>query len=177
MLRFFLESAKVVVVALLIVAPIRLFVFQPFLVQGASMEPNFENGDYLIVDELSYRWRDPVRGEVIVFHFPYDTSQRYIKRVIGLPGETVEVADGKVVIYAEGGGRVLSEYYLSEGMETTGSEKFQLAGNEYVVLGDNRGASSDSRSWGVLQRDFIVGRALVRLLPLTAVAAVSTPQY
>ncbi len=100
---------QVVILAAVIVIPIRYFVFQPFFVKGQSMEPNFENGDYLIIDEISYRLREPQRGEAIVFKYPKNPSQRYIKRIIGLPGETVEIKDGKITIYKEGVPQVLNE--------------------------------------------------------------------
>ena len=151
-ISFLWESAKVIILAFLIVAPIRMFVFQPFLVSGASMEPNFHSGDYLIVDELSYRFREPSRGEVVVFQFPLNPSQRYIKRIIGLPGETVEVKDGKVIVYDSNEAVVLNEQtYLPLSNETPGNSKISLKENEYFVLGDNREFSSDSRVWGVLE--------------------------
>ena len=169
----FWEIAKILIIAFLIVVPIRAFLFQPFLVNGASMEPNFSNGDYLIIDEISYRFRTPERGEVIVFRFPQDTSQRFIKRVIGLPGETVEIEDGKVVVYQEGKEHqdafVLSESYLTG--NTPGNSKVELGEDEYYVMGDNRSFSSDSRSWGSVPKDYIVGRVFVRAFPFTASAA------
>ena len=97
-LAFIWETLKIVVIALVIVVPIRYFLFQPFFVKGASMEPNFDDGQYLIIDELSSRFREPQRGEIVVFKYPHDPSQRYIKRVIGLPGETAEVKDGQLSI-------------------------------------------------------------------------------
>ncbi|MEK7535815.1 MAG: signal peptidase I [Patescibacteria group bacterium] len=123
-----------IAITLLIVLPIRLFIAQPFIVNGASMSPTFENGDYLIVDELTFRVRDPKQNEVIIFKYPKDPSKFFIKRVIGLPGDTV---DGDV-----------------------------LEADEYFVEGDNRNASSDSRIWGPVPRDLIVGRPILRLLPI-----------
>lgn len=168
-------------IVLVIVVPLRTLVFQPFLVRGSSMEPNYHNGDYLIVDELSYRLREPERGEVIVFQFPGNPSQRYIKRIVGLPGETIEIKDGKVVLYNEVGGRkavVLDESpYLSSQTETTGSLKVTLKSNEYFVLGDNRLFSSDSRAWGVLPRDKIIGRVLIRVFPVSGLAYIQAPNY
>ena len=166
---FIWEIGKIALVALLLVVGFRLFVFQPFLVRGASMEPSFHNWDYLLVDEVSYRFRSPERGEVIVFKFPNDPSQRYIKRIIGLPGETVQVQDGQVVVF-HGGERVqLDEksYTLSD---TPGSIQITLPENEYFVMGDNRHYSSDSRSWGTLHKDLIIGRVFVRVFPLSAFA-------
>ena len=162
-LQFIFEVGKVVVIALVIVVPLRVFVFQPFLVRGDSMEPNYHTGDYLIIDQLSYRFRAPLRGEVIVLKFPLDTSQRFIKRIVGLPGETIEVKDGKVVVYGEEGSEraaiVLDEStYLSFNLQTPGSARIDLQEEEYFVLGDNRPFSSDSRKWGILEKDLIVGR-------------------
>ncbi|MBI1984830.1 MAG: signal peptidase I [Candidatus Wildermuthbacteria bacterium] len=176
-LPFVIDTAKICFIALLIVLPIRAFVFQPFLVKGASMEPNFSSGDYLIVDELSYRFRVPERGEVIVLKYPGDPSQKYIKRIIGLPGETVTVQDGKVSVKNNGGTAVLKEEYLPQGLETPGFEEVALGDSEYFVMGDNRPFSSDSRSWGTLPRQDIIGRAVVRILPLQELSAMRAPLY
>ncbi|MDD2696592.1 MAG: signal peptidase I [Candidatus Pacebacteria bacterium] len=175
---FIWEIAKIVIIALVIVLPIRSIVFQPFFVKGDSMTPNFENGDYLIVDEISYKIRDPQRGEVIVFKYPNDTSQRYIKRIIGLPGETVQVENGQIVVYNEEGGKILQESeYLSPSVFTPGDTRITLGENEYFVLGDNRAASSDSRRWGSLPKEDIIGRALLRAWPLAALAKIEVPEY
>ena len=170
-LAFIWETAKIVIIALLIVMPIRYFVFQPFFVKGQSMDPTFENGDYLIVDELSYKFRAPERGEVVVFKYPNDPSQRYIKRIIGLPGETVEIQAGKIIISnAKGESAVLDEKYLPPSDLTLGDTKAVLGAKDYFVLGDNRLASSDSRSWGPLPKDNIIGRVLLRVWPFAALA-------
>ncbi|TFG35654.1 MAG: signal peptidase I [Parcubacteria group bacterium] len=172
------EVVKIVVLACLIVAPIRLFIFQPFFVKGQSMEPNFENGDYLFVDELSYRLKDPQRGEVIVFKYPNDVSQRYIKRIIGLPGETVEIKDGKIDIFNKDGEKLLKEEdYIPQSILTLGDTKTTLKENEYFVLGDNRSASSDSRRWGPVPREDIIGRVFFRVWPLDAFATFAAPIY
>lgn len=176
-LSFIWETAKIVIIALVIVLPIRYFLFQPFLVKGQSMEPNFENGDYLIVDEISYRLRDPQRGEVVVFKYPNMPSQRYIKRIIGLPGETVEIKDGQVVIFNDEGSRVLDESDYLFSLETPGNTQVALSKDEYFVLGDNRTASSDSRRWGALPREDIIGRAFIRAWPFTALAKIEAPAY
>ncbi|OGY54498.1 MAG: signal peptidase I [Candidatus Buchananbacteria bacterium RIFCSPLOWO2_01_FULL_46_12] len=174
----FLQNALFVVVALLVVLLIRAFVFQPFLVRGDSMVPNFHNGDYLIVDELSYRFlRDPTRGEVIVFKFPGDTSQKYIKRVIGLPGESVEIKEGKVYISNNGEPGLLQEPYLDPQERTDGFVSLLLKDDEYFVMGDNREFSSDSRRWGVLPREDIIGKALIRVFPFKDFAAFAAPTY
>jgi signal peptidase I len=179
-LIFIWEVAKIVIIALLIVVPVRYFVFQPFFVKGQSMEPNFSDGDYLIVDEITYRFRPPQRGEVIVFKYPDDPSQRYIKRIIGLPGEIIEIEQGKVIIYSvkEEGGITLEESdYLSSPAFTSGDLRITLSGNEYFVLGDNRTASADSRRWGPLPLENIIGRALIRAWPPTALAKIEAPAY
>src|SRR3990172_2097128 len=163
-LNFLWEVFKIVVLALLIVIPIRYFVFQPFFVKGQSMEPNFENGDYLIIDEISYRVREPHRGEVIVFKYPQNTSQRYIKRIIGLPNETVEIKEGYIQIIKQGQTKeILDESkYLPNYIQTAGDLTVTLGDNEYFVLGDNRPISSDSRRWGILPEPDIIGRVFVR---------------
>ncbi|PIT98533.1 MAG: signal peptidase I [Candidatus Andersenbacteria bacterium CG10_big_fil_rev_8_21_14_0_10_54_11] len=167
--RFFWELIKVFLLACAIIIPIRYFLVQPFFVRGASMEPNFSDGEYLVVDELSYYLRTPQRGEVVVFRYPNNPSQFFIKRIVGLPGETVQIADGQIVMkndrYPDG--VVLDESrYLPEQIRTGGRLSVVLGDDEYFVLGDNRPASSDSRTWGVLPAEDIVGRAWVRAFPL-----------
>lgn len=175
-LLFIWEIAKIVIIALLIVIPIRTFLFQPFFVRGESMSPAFENGDYLIIDQLSYRIRDPERGEVIVFKHP--PSQRYIKRIIGLPGETVEIEDGKIIIHKQGESYTLDESnYIPLDIFTIGEAPISLAENEYFVLGDNRLFSADSRRWGPLVREDIIGRVFFRAWPFTAFAKIEAPEY
>jgi len=178
-LLFFWEISKIVLIALAIVVPIRYFLFQPFFVKGQSMEPNYETGDYLIIDELSYRFSDPERGEVIVFKYPNDTTQRYIKRIIGLPGETIEIKDGQVFISKDGSAAELLDEsnYLSSDVQTAGNLKITLGNDEYFVLGDNRPVSSDSRRWGVVPRKDIIGKVYLRAWPITAMAKIELPAY
>jgi len=177
-LSFIWEISKIVIIALLIVIPIRYFVFQPFFVNGQSMEPNFQNGDYLIVDEISYRFLEPKRGEVIVFKYPNNPSQRYIKRIVGLPGETVEVKEGKVMILADEQKWLLNEsIYLSQSIQTPGEVIISLGEDEYFVLGDNRIASFDSRKWGPLPEEDIIGRVIFRAWPMSALANIEAPAY
>ena len=175
---FFFEIFKIAILALLIVLPIRYFVFQPFVVKGASMDPNFSEGDYLIIDELSYRFREPERGEVIVFKYPLSPSQRFIKRIIGLPGETIEMEDNKITILNEGKNEVLDEssYLLSNNFKK-GKLKISLKEGEYFVLGDNRNASLDSRNFGLLPQKYIIGRVLFRLWPITNLKKFEAPAY
>jgi len=175
---FILEIVKIVVLALVIVVPIRFFLFQPFFVRGQSMKPNFENGDYLIIDEISYRFRQPRRGEVVVFKYPGNPSQRYIKRIIGLPGEAVKIKEGRVMIFNEQGEQVLNESdYLSPSISTPGEVQISLAENEYFVLGDNRFSSADSRRWGPLPKENIIGRVFLRAWPFAVLAKFEAPIY
>ncbi|OGZ84059.1 MAG: signal peptidase I [Candidatus Staskawiczbacteria bacterium RIFOXYD1_FULL_39_28] len=176
-LSFAWELFKIALIALVIVLPIRYFLFQPFIVKGESMAPNFESGDYLIVDEISYRLSNPQRGDVVVFDFPKDTSQRFIKRVIGLPGETVNVVGGKVEIIKDGKITILEEKYLPDNLKTIGEIKITLKEKEYFVLGDNRDYSYDSRAWGVVPQKDLVGKAFLRLFPVTELFVIPRPSY
>jgi signal peptidase I len=177
-LKFVFEILKTVIIALIIVVPIRYFLFQPFFVDGVSMAPNYSHGDYLIVDEISYRLREPKRGEVIVFRSPIDSSQRYIKRIIGLPGETIEVSNGLINIINTDGSFTLNESeYFSDLIYTETDIKTLLKEDEYFVLGDNRDMSYDSRRWGVLPEKNIIGKTWFRLLPIKSLSKFNTPQY
>lgn len=160
------EIVRFSLIAILIVFPIRLFVAQPFIVSGASMETTFHSGEYLIVDQLSYYFRQPARGEVIVFKYPRDPSKYFIKRVVGEPGDTVTIENGIVSITnkANPDGFDLKEPY-AEPTPLAPKMVEKLGEREYFVMGDNRDESSDSRTWGVLQQEKIVGRAWVRLFP------------
>ena len=170
-LNFSWEILKIVIISLAIIIPIRYFLIQPFFVQGASMEPNFLDGDYLIVDEISYRFEAPQRGEVIIFRYPINQSEFFIKRVIGLPNETIKIQEGRIFIYNQENpkGLILNEStYLSDSY-TAGDMELTLKDGEYFVLGDNRGSSSDSRRWGALPRNLIIGKAWVRAWPVDRV--------
>jgi len=160
------EIIRFSVLALLIVIPIRMFVAQPFIVSGASMDDTFHSGEYLIVDQLSYHLHTPTRGDVVIFRYPRDPSKFFIKRLIGVPGDTITIKGSTVTITNEASpeGFVLDEPYIKS-MRTTGSIEETLGAREYFVMGDNRDESSDSRVWGVLQEERIIGRALVRLFP------------
>ncbi len=167
-LIFIWEITKIVVISLAIIIPIRYYLVQPFFVRGASMNPSFDSGQYLVVNEISYRFEKPDRGEVIVFKYPVDPSQYYIKRIIGLPGEVIEIKDGYVTIYNQEfpEGNVLDEsIYLPKERITIGQTYLKLNEDEYFVLGDNRQASSDSRQWGSLPEDNIIGRVWFRAWP------------
>lgn len=158
------------ILALALALFIRFFIAAPYVVAGSSMEPNFDNWDYLITDRLSYRLEEPSRGDVIVFHLPHEYSRTLIKRVIGLPGETISVNQSGVKITNSEhlDGFFLEEPYLdTKNIGGPSGITITLDENEYFVLGDNRRVSSDSRSWGVLPRENIVGRVLLRLFPLS----------
>ena len=168
------EIIKIVVISLIIIVPIRMYVIQPFIVEGESMMPNFHDGEYLIVDEISYRFNDPQRGEVIVFHPPQDSKNYYIKRIIGLPGETVELREGKIFIYNDefkDGNRLNESNYLTQ------SSKVKLAEDQYYVIGDNRDNSLDSRRIGPITSSNIKGRAFFRAFPFNTLTLLETPEY
>jgi signal peptidase I len=173
--KFFLflrELIKLAAIALVIIVPVRYFLIQPFYVKGTSMEPNFHNYEYLIIDELSYRFHTPQRGEIIVFRYPRDPQEHFIKRVIGLPGEDVQIKNGQVYIYntQHPDGFVLNEPYLAPGTVTIANNenRVTIKADEYYVLGDNRGASQDSRFFGAVNKSFITGRVWLRGLPISA---------
>jgi signal peptidase I len=193
------EIVKTIVGVALFVIFFRFFIIQPFYIIGSSMLPDFHEGEYLFIDEASYHLRNPVRGEVVVFRHPdvactafvksnqllktvvQGPCKSYIKRVVGLPGETVIIKDGSVtIINAEyPTGKVLDERYVASGVKTLGNQTVKLAKGEYFVLGDNRepNASSDSREWGPLTKDYIIGRAWLRLLPMTDAGFIQTAKY
>ena len=176
---FVWDLAKILIIALVIIVPFRMLIAEPFVVSGLSMMPTYKNYDYLIIDRLSYRFSQPARGDVIVFKYPRDTSQYFIKRVIGLPGETVTCPEGKVDVTDVNGNKIeLSENYLPERTQTLSCKvKQTLQSNEYFVLGDNRNASSDSRVWGVLPYNDIVGKVWARVYPFSQAKFVHTPSY
>ncbi|MSU74793.1 signal peptidase I [Candidatus Kaiserbacteria bacterium] len=156
-----------VLLVVLVVIPIRVFIVSPFVVDGESMHPTFGNLDYLIVDEILYRFHTPARGEVIVFRYPGNPSVFYIKRIIGLPGETVSINRGVVTIISPDGKKTsLAEPYIVN-EDATYTKDVSLLPDEYFVMGDNRPNSSDSRVWGPLPRKDIIGRVDVRLLPVS----------
>lgn len=166
--RPFLELVQFAILAILIVVPIRMFVAQPFIVSGASMDDTFQNGQYLIVDQLTYHFEDPARGDVVIFRYPKEPAKFFIKRVIGVPGDTVTIEGNAVFIENEANpdGVRLQEPYITD-MSDTGNYSETLGEEEYFVMGDNRDFSSDSRVWGILPEDNIIGRAYLRLFPLS----------
>ena len=178
---FVFELIKIVVISLIIIIPIRYFLIQPFYVKGASMEPNFHDHEYLIIDEITYRFNDPVRGDIIVFRYPRNPQEFFIKRLIGLPGEKVLIDNGVVTIFnsENSEGVILDEYYLPEDIKTYGlsEEKVELGEDEYFVLGDNRNSSKDSRSFGPVDESYLVGRVIFRGWPFNRVKLFKSPEY
>ncbi len=174
---FILELIKIGLMAGLTIWMVRYFLFKPFYVKGQSMEPNYFEKEYLIIDELTYRFREPVRGEVIVLKAPVAENDFYLKRIVGLPGERVKVEDFKVIIYNQEypEGKVVEENYLTE--STPGSISVTLGPSQYFVLGDNRDSSFDSRRFGPIEKNTIVGRTWLRGWPVTRVGILTTPKY
>ena len=186
---FILEIIKIVALAFIIIVPIRVFLFQPFFVQGASMEPNFEDGQYLIVNEFGYKETDVSFGSrtfftvrpfkkierqmTVVFRYPLDPSKYFIKRIIGLPGEKIQIKAGNIVVFNEEypDGQTLDERaYLPMGVKTSGDLSLMLKDDEYFVMGDNRSFSSDSRAWGPVKKKNIMGEVLFRAWPLDKIS-------
>lgn len=165
----FWELVRFALIALIIVVPIRVFIAEPFIVSGSSMFPTFENGDYLIVDKLSYEIGSPKRDDVVVFRYPNDTTKFFIKRIIGLPNETVDIKGSDVTItnaeHPEG--FKLSQPFVEN--KANNETHVQLKSDEYFVMGDNRSASSDSRYWGPVKKNLLTGRAFLRLLPINEI--------
>jgi len=163
------DVIKFALITLVIIVPVRLYIAQPFIVSGDSMFPTFHNGEYLVVDELSYKFHPPVRGDVVIFKFPEDPSKYFIKRIIGLPGETVTIYGGKVYVKTSDGKQTaIAEPYLSQ--PTNKSTTTVLTKDQYFTMGDNRPVSYDSRYWGPVDIKHIRGRALLRLFPFNEIS-------
>ncbi|MFN3302006.1 MAG: signal peptidase I [Patescibacteria group bacterium] len=178
--EYILEFLKIFIISFLIVLPIRHFLIQPFYVKGASMEPSFYDYEYLIIDEISYRFRSPQRGEIIIFHSPYNWYDYYIKRIIGLPKERVVIKDGEIYIYNDkfkDGIKLKEDDYLEPGTVTPGKVDLILSEDEYFVLGDNRNSSLDSRSFGPIRRNQIIGKVWLRGWPFNRIKKFNPPFY
>lgn len=170
------EWIRVIIIALIIAIPVRYFIAEPFIVNGASMDPTFSTGQFLIVDRVTYRFEQPARGDVVVFEYPNNPSVYYIKRIIGLPGERIRITDGKITVEETSTTKeftldesYVQSYHISHDTIVLPENKQPLGPGQYIVLGDNRAESSDSRVWGPLDKSFIIGRPIVRLTPLTAI--------
>lgn len=164
---FWKELGKLILIAVIFVIPFRLFIAQPFIVDGASMDPTFKNGEYLVVDELTYHFNTPERGSVLIFKYPNNPKKYYIKRVIGLPNEQIIINKGRVsIINTENPeGFTLDESYIVYSKDDNAT--YKMGEREYFVMGDNRAGSSDSRYWGGVPEDNIIGRPILRAWPLT----------
>jgi len=174
---FIVELVKIVLIALVIVIPVRYFLFQPYYVEGASMEPNFSDYQYLLIDEITYRFSEPQRGDVVVLKIPSE-REALIKRIIGLPNETVEVKDQHVYIVSPSGSETeLDEKYLGEGILTNGYMTTTLGSDMYFVMGDNRPVSMDSRIFGTITKKQIIGRAWLRVWPFEDFTHFTPPTY
>ncbi len=174
---FFLDALETIVISLAIFVLVYQFLFQPHQVDGRSMVPTFQNGDYILTDKISYRFHPPKRGDIIVFRAPQDERVEYIKRIIGLPGDKVMVKDQKVWL----NGKPLDEPYTNDGV--TPSDVFlkegqtvEVPSGNYIVMGDNRLHSSDSRRWGFVRSDEIIGRVFFRYWPLSSFGTIKTSE-
>jgi len=165
----FWELVRFALIALIIVVPIRVLIAEPFIVSGTSMVPTFENGDYLIVDKISYKLSSPKRDDVVVFRYPNDTTKFFIKRIIGLPNEAVDIKGNEVTIIntEQPEGFTLSQPFVKN--KANNDTHYVLKNDEYFVMGDNRSASSDSRYWGPVKKNLLTGRAFLQLLPLNKI--------
>lgn len=178
------DIIETVVVAAAIFVVVYLFLLQPHQVKGASMQPNFHDGEYILTDKISYRFSNPQRGDVIIFKSPTDQEVDFIKRIIGLPGEKVKISDGKIIIFnnEHKDGFVLNEAYATNGPTSGGQDAPQntevsIGSDQYFVLGDNRIESFDSRSWGMLPKGNIIGKAWLRYWPLNKLGFIQHQRY
>ncbi len=173
------DIIKTVLIVLVIFFASRYFLVQPFVVEGHSMDPNFSDQEYLLVNRLSYRISTPKRGDVVVFKAPSNPQYDYIKRVIGLPGETVVIKDNHIYV----NGQIIQEDYLAADTQTliknskTATLEITLNNDEYFVLGDNREHSSDSREWGVLPKNMIIGKAWLSIYPWKTFGFIPSVSY
>ena len=177
---FILEVGKVIIISLAIIIPIRYYLIQPFYVKGASMEPTFHDYEYLIINEISYRFSEPQRGDIVVLKDPRNGSQFLIKRIIGLPKETIIISDGRIEIKNDQYSNELEldeSDYLDPSIYTQGHENLSLNSNEFYVLGDNRNSSLDSRIIGPIKKSNIVGKAWIRAWPFKKFRYFEIPKY
>lgn len=174
-----MDLTQTVVLAASFFVIIYLFIAQPNMIRGASMEENYYNGDYILTEKISYRLHNPKRGDVIVFQAPNRPDTDYIKRIIALPGEKIELKNGKVYVNDQ----LLSENYQPSDIQTLAgsflkeNQTYIVPQNSYFVLGDNRSHSSDSREFGTIQKEVIVGKAFWRYWPLPRFGLLKSPIY
>lgn len=177
---FFLDTIQVIVFALAIFSFVYLLILQPHKIDGLSMYPNFDDGEYLLTDKVSYRFHEPQRGDVVVFKAPTsDEGTEFIKRIIGLPGEQISLKNGRFYV----NGKALEEDYLSNDVFTSSGNFLEDGDNiiipegRFFVAGDNRPYSSDSRSWGFITKDAITGRAWLTYWPVNMAGVIEKPVY
>lgn len=172
------EVIKVFALPIVIVLSVRLYVAQPFIVKGASMEPNFEDKEYLIIDEATPLLKELPRGTVVVFRYPLEPTEFFIKRIVGLPGEHITIKGGEITLRANDSQEILlKEAYLARGTVTIGDIDMDIPSDNYFVLGDNRNFSSDSRRWGLVPKKLLTGRAFVRLWPPEKIGILQPASY
>ncbi len=177
--EFFWDVLEVVVFAIAIFLFLYLLILQPHKIKGQSMEPNFHDGEFLLTDKITYRFSEPKRGDVVVFEAPGTNGEEFIKRIIGLPNETISIQNGKILI----NGEVIKENYLPESLLTEGGaflrngQSITVPENHYFVMGDNRTASSDSRTWGFVAKNKITGRAWIIYWPPPKVGIIENVTY
>ena len=177
--QFFLDLIETIVMALAIFVVVYLFLFQPHQVKGNSMLPNFHDGEYILTDKVSYRFTGPQRGDVIIFKAPKNEEVDYIKRIIGLPGETIKIEGGYIYIDNQ---KLPETYIPSDFVSNAGSfltegAQYLIPNERYFAMGDNRNHSSDSREWGTVKKEEIVGRAFLRYWPINEFGIVPKPAY
>lgn len=176
---FVFDLIETVVMALAVFVIFYLFLFQPHQVKGSSMFPTFHDGEYILTDKFTYRLREPKRGEVIIFRAPGHEEYDYIKRIIGLPGDTITIENGKVSVKNQ---LLIEEYlpsdfYTSPGSFTRAGQAVSVPDGQYFVMGDNRAHSSDSREWGLIPKANIVGRAWFRYWPANKIGVFKEVKY
>jgi signal peptidase I, bacterial type len=161
------DTVKFIIILMIIVVPFRMYIAQPFIVSGSSMDPTFADRQYLIVDEISYALGKIKRGDVVIFHPPAEEKSYYIKRIIGLPNERVTIQNGRTIIYNEANpnGLELDDSFIKKNTTCQIYCDVQLGADEFFVMGDNRTNSQDSRIIGPIPRSNLVGRAFARLFP------------
>jgi len=176
---FFLDIIEIGVIALAVFVLMYLFLFQPHQVRGNSMYPNFYDLEYLLTDKISYRFSQPERGEVVIFKAPRNEEYEYIKRVIGLPGEKIRIREGNVFINDKliNEAYLPSEFYTRGGSFSAEDQTIKIEEDKYFVLGDNRSHSSDSRDWGSVPRENIVGKAWFRYWPPEKIGIIGEVEY
>src|SRR3989304_6724601 len=176
---FFLDFLEIIVFAIAIFLFFYLLILQPHKIKGDSMQPNYPNGEYLLTDKVSYRFREPNRGDVIVFEAPTQNGEEFIKRILGLPGDKITLKDGSFRV----NDKIILENYLASGTITYGGtflkdgEEKVVPNDEYFVMGDNRANSSDSRTWGFVSKDKITGKSWFVYWPIKSFGTVEKVEY